>query len=334
MSRHKIAQSIAALSLIAAFVVGCVQVTGSASSPTSPATGTTPIQNAALPVRVARPLRPRFRRRPQFKRRRQRAPSTPSARSSRSSRTSSPASSRSRPRTAWAAASSTALTATSSPTTTSSPAGNTYTVSFASGEQVDATLVGTDPTTDVAVLKVDKTGLPAASFDQSQPQVGQLAVALGSPLGFDDTVTVGIISGLERTIPGSAQESQALVDLIQTDAAISPGNSGGALVDANSQVVGMNVAYIPPAASAVSIGFAIPAQTVDQRGRRHHRRQARPARLPGHPLRHADARDRPAIQHPIRPRPGRPRRSSSGTPADAGRAQAGRRDHLRRRHSR
>ena len=140
--------------------------------------------------------------------------------------------------------------------------GTQYTVAFASGEQVPATLVGTDPTTDVAVLKVDKTGLPAASFEQSLPQVGQLAVALGSPLGFENTVTVGIVSGLQRTIPGSAQESQALVDLIQTDAAISPGNSGGALVDADSKVIGMNVAYIPPAESAVSIGFAIPAQTV------------------------------------------------------------------------
>ena len=139
---------------------------------------------------------------------------------------------------------------------------SSLTVAFASGEQVPATLVGTDPIGDVAVLKVDKTGLPAASFEKAVPQVGQLAVAIGSPLGFEDTVTVGIVSGLQRTIPGSAQESQALVDLIQTDAAISPGNSGGALVDANSQVIGMNVAYIPPSSSAVSIGFAIPAQTV------------------------------------------------------------------------
>jgi serine protease DegQ len=140
--------------------------------------------------------------------------------------------------------------------------GNSYTVAFASGEQVPATLVGTDPATDVAVLKVDKTGLPAATFEKNLPQVGQLAVALGSPLGFENTVTAGIVSGLQRTIPGSAQESQALVDLIQTDAAISPGNSGGALVDADSKVIGMNVAYIPPAQSAVSIGFAIPATTV------------------------------------------------------------------------
>jgi serine protease DegQ len=140
--------------------------------------------------------------------------------------------------------------------------GTTYKVAFASGEQVPATLVGTDPATDVAVLKVDKTGLPAATFEQNLPQVGQLAVAIGSPLGFENTVTAGIVSGLQRTIPGSAQESEALVDLIQTDAAISPGNSGGALVDADSHVIGMNVAYIPPAQSAVSIGFAIPATTV------------------------------------------------------------------------
>ena len=140
--------------------------------------------------------------------------------------------------------------------------GTQYTVAFASGEQVSATLVGTDPLTDVAVLKVNKTNLPVAQFEQNLPQVGQLAVAIGSPLGFENTVTVGIVSGLQRTIPGSAQESPALVDLIQTDAAISPGNSGGALVDANSQVIGMNVAFIPPTASAVSIGFAIPATTV------------------------------------------------------------------------
>ncbi len=140
--------------------------------------------------------------------------------------------------------------------------GNSYTVAFASGEQVPGTLVGTDPTTDVAVIKVDKADLPAATFEADLPQVGQLAVAIGSPLGFENTVTAGIVSGLQRTIPGSAQESQALVDLIQTDAAISPGNSGGALVDADSKVIGMNVAYIPPQESAVSIGFAIPATTV------------------------------------------------------------------------
>ena len=127
--------------------------------------------------------------------------------------------------------------------------GTTYTVAFASGEQVPATArwhrsrLLTSPCS-----RSTRRGLPAATFEQDLPQVGQLAVAIGSPLGFENTVTAGIVSGLQRTIPGSAQESQALVDLIQTDAAISPGNSGGALVDADSQVIGMNVAYIPPSA--------------------------------------------------------------------------------------
>jgi serine protease DegQ len=87
-------------------------------------------------------------------------------------------------------------------------------------------------------------------------------VAIGSPLGFENTVTAGIISGLHRQIPGSAQQSQSLVDLIQTDAPISPGNSGGAVVNARGQVVGISEAFIPPSQGAVSIGFATPAATV------------------------------------------------------------------------
>ena len=85
---------------------------------------------------------------------------------------------------------------------------------------------------------------------------------MGSPLGFEATVTSGIISGLHRQIPGSASSGAPLVDLIQTDAAISPGNSGGAVLDADGEVVGMSVAYIPPTAGAVALGFAIPAATV------------------------------------------------------------------------
>jgi serine protease DegQ len=92
--------------------------------------------------------------------------------------------------------------------------------------------------------------------------VGDPAIAIGNPLGFENTVTAGIISGLGRVIPGAAQDAPALIDLIQTDAAISPGNSGGALVNAEGRVVGINVAYIPPAAGAESLGFAIPAPTV------------------------------------------------------------------------
>ena len=135
-------------------------------------------------------------------------------------------------------------------------------VGFADGLRVAGTVEARDPVTDIAVVKVDRTGLPPADFSDDVPQVGELAVAIGSPLGFQETVTAGIISGTQRAVPGSAAVTQSLVDLIQTDAAISPGNSGGALVDAEGRVVGLNEAYIPPAAGAVSIGFAIPAPTV------------------------------------------------------------------------
>ncbi|MDQ3889541.1 MAG: trypsin-like peptidase domain-containing protein [Actinomycetota bacterium] len=134
-------------------------------------------------------------------------------------------------------------------------------VAFANGTRADAQVVGTDPRTDLAVIDVDREGLPAARFAQGLPRVGQLAIAIGSPLGLESTVTAGIISAVHRDLP-SGGATPALVDLIQTDAAISPGNSGGALVDAGGRVIGINVAYIPPEARAVSIGFAIPSPVV------------------------------------------------------------------------
>jgi len=139
-------------------------------------------------------------------------------------------------------------------------------VGFASGDTATAEVVGGDRFTDIAVLRVDQNGLPAASFHSERDlNVGQLAVAIGSPQGFDSTVTAGVVSGLGREVPaqltGGTQES-SLVDLIQTDAAISPGSSGGALVDRNGEIIGINVAYLPPAQTgAESIGFAIPSQT-------------------------------------------------------------------------
>jgi serine protease DegQ len=136
------------------------------------------------------------------------------------------------------------------------------TVAFADGRQVAATVRAADRDTDVAVLQADRGGLTAARFQKELPQVGEPAVVIGSPLGFEATVTSGIISGLHRQIPGSASTGAPLVDLIQTDAAISPGNSGGAVMDGQGEVVGMSVAYIPPTAGAVSLGFAIPAETV------------------------------------------------------------------------
>jgi serine protease DegQ len=135
-------------------------------------------------------------------------------------------------------------------------------VAFFDGQRAGGQVRATDPDTDLAVVDVDRDGLQPATFQQALPAVGELAVAMGSPLGFQNTITAGIISGLHREIPGSAEQGiRSLVDLIQTDAAISPGNSGGALVNGRSEVVGINVAYIPPEQGAVAIGFAIPAAT-------------------------------------------------------------------------
>ena len=134
-------------------------------------------------------------------------------------------------------------------------------VAFADGSRAPGRVSATDPDTDLAVIRVARTGLPTATFHRSLPRIGSLAVVLGSPLGFEKTATAGIVSGLHRQIPGSASETRALVDLIQTDAAISPGNSGGAVVDAAGRVLGISVAYVPPQQGAVAVGFAIPAAT-------------------------------------------------------------------------
>jgi len=134
-------------------------------------------------------------------------------------------------------------------------------VGFADGSRVAGRVTSTDADTDLAVIRVDRNGLPTAQFQHALPRVGSLAVVLGSPLGFENTVTAGIVSGLHRQIPGSASETRALVDLLQTDAAISPGNSGGAVVDASGTVLGISVAYVPPQQGAVAVGFAIPAAT-------------------------------------------------------------------------
>jgi serine protease Do len=141
-------------------------------------------------------------------------------------------------------------------------------VAFADGTTAPAEIVGRDPRTELAVIRVDRDGLPAATFNEDEDLVvGQLAVAIGSPSGFESTVTAGVISGIGREFPieftgGDTTAATALTDLIQTDAAISPGNSGGALVDRAGEVIGVNVAYLPPAETgAVNIGFAIPSDT-------------------------------------------------------------------------
>lgn len=137
-------------------------------------------------------------------------------------------------------------------------------VAFADGQRVSGTVEAMDAVSDLALVRADRTDLPAATFQSDLPRIGELAVVIGSPLGFENTATSGIVSGLHREIPGSASTSQSLVDLIQTDAAISPGNSGGAVVNGQGEIIGISEAYIPPAQGAVALGFAIPAPTATE----------------------------------------------------------------------
>jgi serine protease Do len=128
------------------------------------------------------------------------------------------------------------------------------TVRLNDGRTFPATVYGTDTLTDLAIVKVDATGLPTAQFGSSASlKPGQLVVAIGNPLGeYTNSVTTGVVSGLNRSIDLS---TGSLDDLIQTDAAINPGNSGGPLLDGSGNVIGINTAE---AGSAQGIGFAIP----------------------------------------------------------------------------
>jgi len=137
----------------------------------------------------------------------------------------------------------------------------TVEVGFADGQRVEGTVKASDAVTDLALVQAKRTGLPKPTYQSNLPKVGEGALVLGSPLGFENTATAGIISGLHRSIPGSASNSLSLVDLIQTDAPISPGNSGGAVINMRGEVIGISEAYIPPSSGAVSLGFAIPAAT-------------------------------------------------------------------------
>jgi serine protease DegQ len=137
-------------------------------------------------------------------------------------------------------------------------------VAFADGQRVSGTVEAADAVSDLALVRAERTDLPAATFQSGLPRIGELTVVIGSPLGFENTATSGIVSGLHREIPGSAATSQSLVDLIQTDAAISPGNSGGAVVNGRGEIIGISEAYIPPSQGAVALGFAIPAPTATE----------------------------------------------------------------------
>ena len=131
-------------------------------------------------------------------------------------------------------------------------------VLLADGRQAQAQLIGTDPETDVAVLKIDLPSLPAVVFGNSDRlAIGESVLAIGNPFGVGQTVTAGIVSALDRRGLGL----NTFENFIQTDAAINPGNSGGALVDANGHLVGINTAIFSRSGGSLGIGFAIPAAT-------------------------------------------------------------------------
>ena len=141
-------------------------------------------------------------------------------------------------------------------------------VSFPDGTDFDATVIGADPGSDLAVLKIDvKPGeieaLPLADSDALQ--VGQFVLAIGSPFGLENTLTTGIISGLNRLFPGDQAPnggSYNIPDIIQTDAAINPGNSGGPLLDTRGFVIGVNSAIESPVRGSSGVGFAVPSNVV------------------------------------------------------------------------
>ena len=136
-------------------------------------------------------------------------------------------------------------------------------VALADNRRAKAKVIGTDPETDLAVIKIDLPKLPAITFGQSdQAQVGDLVLAIGNPFGVGQTVTFGIVSALSRSHLGI----NTFENFIQTDAAINPGNSGGALVDINGNMIGINTAIYSrtPGGASLGIGFAIPAATAKQ----------------------------------------------------------------------
>ena len=129
------------------------------------------------------------------------------------------------------------------------------------GNTVDAKVVGTDAVDDLAVISVDASAVasitPLQLGDSSAVKPGQMAIAIGNPYGMDGTVTVGVISGLNRNVNG-------VTGMLQTDAAINPGNSGGPLLDANGMVIGINTAIESPSTGAIGIGFAVPSSVAQK----------------------------------------------------------------------
>ena len=137
---------------------------------------------------------------------------------------------------------------------------STVQVFLSDGTQLEGKVIGTDANNDIALLQVDAAKIPGLAYlvlaDSGMVKPGQMAVALGSPFGLQGSITVGIVSGIGRSIPGSS--SRNMTGIIQTDAAINPGNSGGPLLNSHGEVIGINTAI---EASANGVGFAVPIDT-------------------------------------------------------------------------
>jgi serine protease Do len=128
-------------------------------------------------------------------------------------------------------------------------------VALNDGRQFTAKVIGTDPKTDVALIKINAENLPAVTLtDSSKVEIGDVVLAIGNPFGIGQTVTKGIVSAKDRTTSGDGDE-----DFIQTDAAINPGNSGGALVDTEGRLIGINSAILTRSGGNQGIGFAVPS---------------------------------------------------------------------------
>ena len=141
-------------------------------------------------------------------------------------------------------------------------------VRFSDGSQKDASIVGTAPDSDLAVLKVDADPgelRPLPLGDSNDLKVGQIVVAIGSPFGLENTLTTGIVSGLDRLFPGAQAPGGGtynIPNIIQTDAAINPGNSGGPLLDLRGNLIGVNTAIESPVRGSSGVGFAVPSNVV------------------------------------------------------------------------
>jgi serine protease Do len=135
-------------------------------------------------------------------------------------------------------------------------------VMLSNGNNIETKVVGTDSLNDLAIIKVDPSAVSSVSplqfGDSSALKPGQMAIAIGNPYGLDNTITVGVVSGLNRSVSGSS-----LSGMIQTDAAINPGNSGGPLLDANGLVIGINTAIEASTTGARGIGFAVPSNVAE-----------------------------------------------------------------------